>query len=167
MAADPYPNADGVFLDDLLRDAAEETTQGALWRLTGTGRQLDANLVRLPPAGSVADHVESDLDVLITGMAGHGTLRRDDTDHVLFPGTVHFLPRGTARGVQAGPQGVVYLTVHRRRPGLTIASASLSAEAEGGEPPCLLSRVCPACGALVEVRAAAHCARCGEQLPRA
>lgn len=43
---------------------------GALWRLAEEGRQLDANVVRLPPHGRVAEHVEPDLDVLLYVTAG-------------------------------------------------------------------------------------------------
>ncbi|MFJ7906745.1 cupin domain-containing protein [Kitasatospora sp. NPDC096204] len=114
---DSDTQGDGVHLDDLLRDA---TGTGALWRLTGTERQLDANVVRLRPGASVADHVEPDLDVLVLGVEGEGTLRCEGVAYDLRPGDLRMLPHGAARGVAAGPEGVVYLTVHRRRPGMTI-----------------------------------------------
>ncbi|GAA2803759.1 hypothetical protein RMN57_00315 [Kitasatospora sp. CM 4170] len=110
---------DGVILDDLLREAAADAA-GALWRLTGDDRQLDANVVRLRPDATVAEHVEPDLDVLVVGLSGEGALRCAGTLHDLRPGVLRLLPRGAARGVSAGPDGVVYLTVHRRRPGLAI-----------------------------------------------
>ncbi|AUY53048.1 hypothetical protein C2142_33685 [Streptomyces sp. CB01881] len=110
---------DGVILDDLLRDAAADAA-GALWRLTGDQRQLDANVVRLRPDATVPEHVEPDLDVLAVGLAGEGTLRCAGADHDLRSGAVLLLPRGAVRGVSAGPDGVVYLTVHRRRPGMTV-----------------------------------------------
>ncbi|MFC5888600.1 hypothetical protein ACFP0N_26890 [Kitasatospora aburaviensis] len=110
---------DGVILDDLLREAAAHEA-GALWRLTGDDRQLDANVVRLRPDATVAEHVEPDLDVLVVGLSGEGALRCAGTLHDLRPGVLRLLPRGAARGVSAGPDGVVYLTVHRRRPGLAI-----------------------------------------------
>ncbi|MEU6237824.1 hypothetical protein [Kitasatospora sp. NPDC047058] len=116
---DSDARGEGVVLDDLLREAAADQA-GALWRLTGTERQLDANVVRLKPEASVADHVEPELDVLVLGIAGRGTLRCGDTTHALEPGALRLLPRGATRGVAAGPEGVVYLTVHRRRPGLAI-----------------------------------------------
>ncbi|MCX4822881.1 hypothetical protein OG883_23885 [Streptomyces sp. NBC_01142] len=39
-------------------------------------------------------------------------------------------------------------------------------ETEGGEPPCLLDRVCPACGRLAE-SGGRVCEQCGEHLPSA
>ncbi|MFB7477090.1 hypothetical protein [Kitasatospora sp. NPDC056184] len=110
---------EGAVLDELLREAAADEA-GALWRLTGAERQLDANLVRLRPDTSVAEHVEPDLDVLVLGIAGQGTLRCGGVAHALEAGALRLLPRGAARGVSAGPEGVVYLTVHRRRPGMAI-----------------------------------------------
>ncbi len=112
---------EGVVVDELLQGLAEDRT-GALWRLTGAERQLDANVVRLPPGAVVAEHVEPELDVLVVGLAGSGVLRCGGVEHALEPGTVRLLPRGESRGVSAGPEGVVHLTVHRRRPGLTVRS---------------------------------------------
>ncbi|MGW4896597.1 hypothetical protein ACWEQL_30730 [Kitasatospora sp. NPDC004240] len=116
---DPHTPGDGVIVDDLLREAAADAA-GALWRLTGEDRQLDANVVRMRPDATVADHVEPDLDVLVLGLSGEGTLRCAGTAHDLRPGVLRLVPRGAARGVSAGPDGVVYLTVHRRRPGMAI-----------------------------------------------
>ncbi|MER7702622.1 hypothetical protein ABTX81_06975 [Kitasatospora sp. NPDC097605] len=110
---------EGVVLDALLREAAADRA-GALWRLTGAERQLDANVVRLRPEAAVAEHVEPDLDVLLLGIAGRGTLRCGGVAQPLEPGVLRVVPRGAARGVSAGPEGVVYLTVHRRRPGMAI-----------------------------------------------
>ncbi|MFF8773006.1 cupin domain-containing protein [Kitasatospora sp. NPDC015120] len=110
---------EGVVLDALLREADADRA-GALWRLTGAERQLDANVVRLRPGASVAEHVEPDLDVLLLGLAGQGTLRCGGVAHALEPGVLRLVPHGAARGVSAGPEGAVYLTVHRRRPGMTV-----------------------------------------------
>ncbi|CAL9352195.1 hypothetical protein C1708_30435 [Streptomyces sp. DH-12] len=93
---------------------------GALWRLAESGRQLDANVVRLPPGHRVDTHREPDLDVLLLVLAGHGTLTAPDGEHPLPTGTLTWLPHGSTRALAAGPDGLTYLTVHRRRPGMTI-----------------------------------------------
>ncbi|WP_320781783.1 hypothetical protein [Streptomyces sp. CRN 30] len=112
--------------------ALPDAPSGALWKLAESGRQLDANVVHLPPAARVAPHTEPDLDVLLLVLGGDGTLT--DTDdrplQALRPGGLTWLPHGSARGVRAGPDGMTYLTVHRRRPGLRIQSP-----AERGTPP--------------------------------
>ncbi|WP_338703123.1 hypothetical protein V2W30_37845 [Streptomyces sp. Q6] len=154
-----------VSLADVLTAAGPAAT-GALWRLEGAARQLDANVVRLRPGAGGEPYVESDLDVLLVVAEGHGTLHRADGDAELAPGTLVFVPRGERRAVDAGPDGLVYITAHRRRPGMTIGRAPTSVTAaEGGEAPCLLPRVCAECGRVTEDAAARFCARCGERLP--
>lgn len=99
---------------------ARPDQSGALWSLAEPGRQLDANLIRLPPNASVAHHVEPDLDVLLLVSAGTGHLATDSTTHALSPGTLLWLPRGSRRALTAGPDGLAYLTTHRARPGMQI-----------------------------------------------
>ncbi|WP_279330272.1 cupin domain-containing protein [Streptomyces sp. OS603R] len=103
-----------------LAAAAGDGPAGALWRLAESGRQLDANVVRLPPGHRVDTHREPDLDVLLRVLAGDGTLTAPDGDHPLPTGTLTWLPHGSTRSLAAGPDGLTYLTVHRRRPGMTI-----------------------------------------------
>ncbi|WP_443076606.1 hypothetical protein [Streptomyces sp. TRM 70361] len=145
---------------------------GALWRLAESGRQLDANLVRLPPGAAVGEHAENDLDVLLLVVGGGGELEDGAGGRqTLTPQLLVWLPRASRRSLRAGPDGLVYLTVHRRRPGMTIGAGPPSpaavAAADGGEPPCLLDRVCPACGRMNEAAGAVRCERCGEPLPSA
>ncbi|MFG3528817.1 cupin domain-containing protein [Streptomyces sp. NPDC047917] len=156
-------------LDELLRGATRED-RGALWQLAERGRELDANLVRLPPGGSVGAHQEDVLDVLLVAVAGDGRIEAGDDSLELTPGTVAWLPRTSRRALAAGPDGVAYLTVHRRRPGLTIKPPAPAVPApvrapayEGGEAPCMLDLVCPACGRLSQDPEPVFCSRCGER----
>ncbi|MGW4031153.1 cupin domain-containing protein [Streptomyces sp. NPDC004838] len=143
---------------------------GALWRLAESGRQLDANIVRVRPGGRVDSHVEPALDVLLSVLTGSGELESDAGRQRLEPGSVAWLPRGARRGVAAGPDGLVYVTAHQRRPGMSIRSAATGSEAaagdfEGGEPACALNRICPGCDRPAEDVAARYCSRCGTRLP--
>lgn len=104
---------------------------GALWRLAEPGRQLDANLVHLPPHGAIDRHVEPDLDVLLLVVSGDGTLTTAQERRPLTEGCLAWLPRGSGRGLAAGADGMTYLTVHRRRPGMRI----LGPAAPGTAPP--------------------------------
>ncbi|UCM86955.1 cupin domain-containing protein [Streptomyces marincola] len=146
---------------ELLREAPADQ-DGALWRLDREGRQLDANLVRLAPHAAIGAHVERDLDVLLFVVGGAGRLDTDGGPLDLRPGTVTWLPRGARRSLSAGPAGLVHLTVHRRRPALTVRSPA--AEPEGGESACLLHRLCPECARPAAERDARYCARCGTAL---
>lgn len=160
-------------LDWCLAQAADDQ-RGALWRLAEPGRQLDANLVRLPPNATVEAHTEHDVDVLLLPIAGHGTLTSEEGDVALATHTLTWLPRGARRSITAGPGGLAYLTVHRARTGLRIqlptdpqALARLEAreeeaQDEGGEAACLLPRLCPHCGAVATGARPTRCPSCGE-----
>lgn len=104
---------------------------GALWRLTEPGRQLDANLVHLPPGERVAPHTEPELDVLLLVVAGEGTLLGGEQAQPLAEGSLVWLPHGAQRGVVAGERGMSWLTVHRRRPGMRIGRPAESADHPG------------------------------------
>ena len=99
---------------------SEATTIGVLWRLSETGRQLDANLVHLAPRQHIDVHAEPDLDVLIVVMDGSGDLRAENLSMRLASGLVAWLPRGSSRSLAAGDRGLAYISVHRRRPGMQI-----------------------------------------------
>lgn len=152
-------------LDGLLASAAPDE-RGALWHLTEQGRELDANVVRLPAGAGVGEHQEDVLDVLLVVLTGAGSLRTGAGDTLdLAPTTVIWLPRTSRRALEAGPEGLTYLTVHRRRPGLTIRPAVRTPAYEGGEAPCMLDLVCPECGRLSADRAPKFCSACGEPFP--
>jgi quercetin dioxygenase-like cupin family protein len=93
---------------------------GARWTLAEPGRQLDANLIHLPPGHQVDTHTEPDLDVVLVVVAGDGTIGTPDGTQTLAEGNIAWLPHGSTRSVTAGTDGLSYLTVHRRRPGLQI-----------------------------------------------
>lgn len=162
----PTPEVLAV-LGDLLAAAAPED-RGALWQLDRQGRELDANLVRLPAGAEVGEHQEDVLDVLFVVLAGSGRLTPGDGGEPLplTPTTATWLPRTSRRSLAAGPDGLAYLTVHRRRPGLAIGSAPAAPVAyEGGEAPCALDRVCPECGRMAQESAPKYCSACGERFP--
>ncbi|MET8942805.1 hypothetical protein ABZX30_04240 [Streptomyces sp. NPDC004542] len=119
-APDPAPR---VLCDTGSLTPPDDETAGALWRLAEPGRQLDANVVLLPPARRVAPHTEPDLDVLLLIVAGEGTLISTRGTQTLGTGSVAWLPHGSTRGLVAGEAGMSYLTVHRRRPGMQIRPA--------------------------------------------
>jgi quercetin dioxygenase-like cupin family protein len=107
-----------------------------LWKLADSGRQLDANLVRLRPDERIARHTETDLDVLLLGGAGDGLVGTGAADEPqrVAEGGLLWLPRGTTRSITAGPGGLTYLTVHPRRPGMTIGRRPAAAAENAAEP---------------------------------
>ncbi|MFD7301326.1 cupin domain-containing protein [Streptomyces pharetrae] len=104
-------------VDSLSADPA--AAGGALWRLAEPRRQLDANLIRIPPGGRITPHVEPELDVLVLVVAGSGTLGTEPPQP-LTAGSLVWLPRGAVRSLTADGEGLSYVTVHRRRAALQI-----------------------------------------------
>ena len=92
---------------------------GAVWNLPHDG-DLDANLVRLDPGQRIAEHGNDEVDVMFVVRSGSGEIAVDGIRHVLGPTSLALVPRGSRRAVVAGSEGIVYLTVHRRRGPLTI-----------------------------------------------
>jgi quercetin dioxygenase-like cupin family protein len=92
---------------------------GAVWSLPHGG-DLDANLVRLAPGAAIGSHVNNDVDVLIVVREGDGLLTVDGVEHELAASTVALVQQGAARAIAAGPDGVAYLSIHKRRSPMTI-----------------------------------------------
>lgn len=106
-------------LDWVLAQAAPAQS-GAVWRLAEEGRQVEANLIRLRPGQRIDTHQERDVDVLLLPVAGSGALYADSGPIPLTPHALSWLPRGSRRSIEAGPDGLAYMTVHRTRTGMTI-----------------------------------------------
>lgn len=103
-------------------DAAPASVgDGVAWHLPHDG-DLDANLVRLGPSGSIGEHGNSEVDVLIVVRSGSAVLHVDGLRSELGDGSLAMVPRGALRSIEGGDDGVEYLSIHRRRAGLTIGS---------------------------------------------
>ena len=106
-----------------IADTDENWTGGAAWRLQARQRDLDSNIIALPPAGTIDAHAGPDLDVLIHVLAGNGQLTTEQGVLDLTPGALIWLPRRSRRQFTAGPDGLRYLTVHQRRQSLVLDAA--------------------------------------------
>jgi quercetin dioxygenase-like cupin family protein len=74
----------------------------------------------MAPAHEVAEHVNTELDVLIIVLDGPGTAIIDGQTHDLAAGSAILIPRGTRRRITAEETGLRYRSVHRRRGPLQI-----------------------------------------------
>jgi quercetin dioxygenase-like cupin family protein len=101
-------------------------TPGAVWKLQISHRQLDANVIYLEPHGQIETHSGPDLDVLVHVLDGAGQLTTETDSATLRTGALVWLPRRSQRSITAGPTGLSYLTVHPRRPALSIDTATAS-----------------------------------------
>ena len=94
---------------------------GPLWGMQSD--ELNATLLEWPPGGGVAEHVNDELEVMLLVLAGSARVSLDGVEHELPAGSLLLVPRGCARSVAAGSDGVRYLSVHRRRAPLLPARA--------------------------------------------
>jgi uncharacterized protein (DUF2249 family)/quercetin dioxygenase-like cupin family protein len=104
----------------LAAEPGDPQARGALWKLDVRDRDLDSNIIAIPPGGVIDTHAGPDLDVLIHVLAGSGPLTGERGTLALEPGVLAWLPRRSMRQLSAGPDGLRYLTVHRRRQALVI-----------------------------------------------
>ncbi|MDQ2797494.1 MAG: DUF2249 domain-containing protein [Actinomycetota bacterium] len=104
--------------------ADDADTGGAVWRLEVARRQLDANVIRLRPHARIDSHTGPDLDVLLHVVQGAGVLTTASGTVDLADGALAWLPRRSERAIVAGPDGLCYLSVHTRRPALSVGPAS-------------------------------------------
>lgn len=104
--------------EQVLVDLDEGAGEGPLW---GTATEdLNATLLAWPAGGGVPEHVNHERDVLLVVLAGGGTLVDEGKQHELRPGRAVVVRKGRSRSLAAGPDGLRYLSVHLRRPGLEI-----------------------------------------------
>ena len=121
LASTPLPRvlADTVALG--ARDAEVAGAAGVAWKLQMRERDLDSNVISLAPGAAIGEHHGPDLDVLLHVLSGAGQLVTELGPVELRPGSLVWLPRRSRREFTAGPDGLMYLTVHQRRQALTLA----------------------------------------------
>jgi uncharacterized protein (DUF2249 family)/quercetin dioxygenase-like cupin family protein len=117
-------------LGDTMALAADSDpdASGAIWKLSMSQRDLDSNVIQLPPGASIEAHAGPDIDVLVLVLGGTGCLSTELDRLDLQAGTLVWLPRRSRRAFTTGPEGLTYLTVHQRKQslGLSLTSATPS-----------------------------------------
>ncbi len=93
--------------------------RGPAWGTTS--EELNATLLVWRAGEGQPEHVNDGCDVAIVALDGSGTLAVDGHEHALTAGALAIVPRGAARSIVAGQDGLRCLTVHRRRGGLELS----------------------------------------------
>jgi quercetin dioxygenase-like cupin family protein len=94
------------------------TDRGPVWG--DATDDLNLTLLAWPEGEGVVEHVNSEFDVVVVVVGGAGEIVLDGIHHEIHSGQAIVIQRGTRRGLTAGPDGIRYLSVHRRRGGLQI-----------------------------------------------
>ena len=104
-----------------LATTARHEGSGPVW---GTAsEELNATLLQWRAGEGPPEHVNEERDVLVVVLAGSATVSADGDAHVLAAGEATIIAKGRRRKIEAGRDGVRYLSVHRRRAPLQIAPA--------------------------------------------
>jgi quercetin dioxygenase-like cupin family protein len=103
---------------------------GPAW--SHAGDELNVNLIVLVGTAGVAEHVNAEVEVLLVGVEGAGTVTVDGTPYPLRPGQALVVPRGARRAIAPNGARFAYLTCHRRRAGLWPANAARPGVDGGG-----------------------------------
>lgn len=88
--------------------------KGTVWALEGSV-DLNANLLRFPSGEGVGEHVNEQVDVVMVGIDGSGTVTVDGREHHLSAKSVVFVPKGARRSVESESDEFAYLSIHRCR----------------------------------------------------
>lgn len=72
--------------------------------------------------------MNDEVDVIVSVIAGRGLLLIDDVGHDLRGDVLASIPKGSAREIRAGADGLTYLSIHRRRRTLGVGSTAGGAD---------------------------------------
>jgi hemerythrin-like domain-containing protein/quercetin dioxygenase-like cupin family protein len=108
-------------LTALANPLAHEGGSGPVWG--AESEELNATLLYWQAGEGPTEHVNVERDVLVVVLAGSVIVSTDEDEHELAAGEATIIGKGRRRKISAGPEGVRYLSVHRRRPPLQIARA--------------------------------------------
>lgn len=100
--------------EPVVTDLLAPAGRGAAW--SATGADLTVNVVVWPSGGGVDAHVNAERDVLWVVLEGSGEVAIDGAVHAVRAGWAALVPAGAERELRAGPDGIRYVSAHRRRP---------------------------------------------------
>ena len=83
-------NDDAVSVVDLAALAQESTIRQPVWAYQGS--DLNVNLLVWDGGEGVVEHINSEVDVLLVGIAGEGRVEVDGTAHALRAGQALIIP---------------------------------------------------------------------------
>jgi mannose-6-phosphate isomerase-like protein (cupin superfamily) len=114
---DTRRGAQVVHLEALAAQASAAGAAGAVWSLAEAS-DLNLNVVRFAVGDGVEAHINAEVDVVWSVVAGSGTADVDGRQVALAAGDLLYVPKGARRAIHATGGDLVYLTCHRRRAGL-------------------------------------------------
>ncbi len=106
----------------LVIDLSAPGGSGPLW---GTETEdLNATLLSWAAGDGPPEHVNSERDVILIVLGGEAAVTLDGESHTIRTSEAIVVEKGRSRSIVAGPEGVRYLSIHRRRGPLQISRTS-------------------------------------------
>lgn len=99
-------------------DLTAGSGRAVLWGIAS--EDLNVNLVAWSQGEGVDEHCNTARDVLVIVTSGQLAVTIDDRRHVLGAEECIVIPKGSTRELRSGNAGVRYMTVHWRRPPMTV-----------------------------------------------
>jgi len=93
--------------------APREPGSGPRWGMQS--EELNATLLTWPAGHEIAEHVNDEREVMLVVLAGSARVTVDGVAHDVSAEQLLLVPRGSARAIAVGPDGVRYLSAHVRR----------------------------------------------------
>ena len=94
---------------------------------------LHMNVLVLRAGESIGNHINQLLDVVVTCLRGSGAISINDEEIQVESGSIVLIRQGTSREIVAGPEGMIYTTVHRKRGGIMPTVPQNTPHTTGGE----------------------------------
>lgn len=110
------PDQQGLAPVDLAGLARSAPGKKPVW--SHQGADLNLNLISCTAGQEIGSHVNSEVDVVLVGIAGSGSVEIDGRSHAIEPGHIVVIPKGSQRAMHCDDDQFAYLTCHRRRAGL-------------------------------------------------
>jgi quercetin dioxygenase-like cupin family protein len=101
-------------------------SNGPVWA-TATD-DLNATILEWKAGRGTPAHVNHECDVVVVVLEGRGEVSIGGNCRKVATSDVIVIEKGQERRITAGPEGVRYLTVHRRRPGIAIRPRSIGVD---------------------------------------
>lgn len=95
---------------------------GPVWGMAS--EDLNATVLSWGVGDGVGRHLNAERDVLLVVTAGSGVVTVDGCRYEVLRHSAMLVPKGCWRSIEAGPEGLRYLSVHLRRGGLQIDPAT-------------------------------------------
>jgi quercetin dioxygenase-like cupin family protein len=109
--------ADGPASDAVV-NLLQPTGVGPLWGLASS--DLNATLLVWTAGHELAEHTNTERDVLLIVFEGSAVATVEGDEHHLAVGSALLIDKGKSRSFRAGDDGIRYLSVHTRRGPLQI-----------------------------------------------